>query len=102
MTITLTWHSLITAGAVLTAGGVIIGLVVKIVRWFDNQGKQDNSIKKLKNMHDEDMCAIKAEQRIIVEGLLACLQGLQEKGCNGPVTQAIERIDNYLNEKAHE
>ena len=102
MTVTLTVQSIITAGAILTAGGIIVGCVVKAVRWFDRQNTQDNSIKKLKSRHDEDISAIKSEQRIIIEGLLACLQGLQEKGCNGPVTRAVEKIDRYLNDKAHE
>lgn len=102
MTVTLTWQTIITASAVLVAIGTIIGIVVKIVRWFDHQSKQDKSISTLRDRHDDDMSAIKSEQRIIMEGLLACLQGLQEKGCNGPVTKAIEKIDKYLNEKAHE
>ena len=29
-------------------------------------------------------------------------KGLQEKGCNGPVTEAINKIEKYLNAKAHE
>ena len=102
MTVTLSWQTLITISAGLTAIGVIIGCVVKAVRWFDNQSKQDKSISKLKNRHNEDIQAIKSEQRIIMEGLLACLQGLHEKGCNGPVTKAIDKIDKYLNDKAHE
>ena len=32
----------------------------------------------------------------------ACLKGLQEQGCNGPVTEAVNRIEEYLNKKAHE
>ncbi|EKC77057.1 hypothetical protein OBE_00546, partial [human gut metagenome] len=31
----------------------------------------------------------------------ACLKGLKEQGCDGPVTQAIGDIENYLIKKTH-
>lgn len=102
MQITLTWQSIITAGAVI---GAIIALVTcfsKVVRWVDNQGKQDKEIKELRKHHEEDMASIKKEQTLIVYGVLACLKGLSEQGCNGPVTEAIGKIEKHLNEKAHE
>ena len=45
--------------------------------------------------------AIQDEQAILTEGILACLKGLHEQGANGPVTEAITKIENHLNEKAH-
>ena len=51
---------------------------------------------------DKDISAIKQEQAILTEGILACLQGLREQGCNGPVTAAITKIEAYINAKAHE
>ena len=48
------------------------------------------------------MQGINREQQLLTYGVLACLKGLREKGCNGPVTEAIGRIEKYLNEKAHE
>lgn len=102
MTVTLTWGTVITASAVLTAIGVITGFLIKAVNWFNSQNSHDENISNLKDKHDEDIISIKSEQRIIIEGLLACLQGLQEQGCNGPVTKAVNRIEAYLNEKAHE
>ena len=50
----------------------------------------------------EDMQGINREQQLLTYGVLACLKGLQEKGCNGPVTEAIHKIEQYLNAKAHE
>ena len=35
-------------------------------------------------------------------GVLACLKGLKEQGCNGPVTAAINKIETHLNQRAHE
>ncbi len=34
------------------------------------------------------------ELTILLKGQLACLQGLKEQGCNGPVTQAIDDIND--------
>lgn len=43
-----------------------------------------------------------AEKEIMLKGILACLKGLQEKGCNGPVTKAISELEDFLFVHAHE
>lgn len=101
MQITLTWQSIITAAAVLSAAGALIGVLVKLVRWMDRQKKQDSDIQALRETHVTDMTSMKQEQTLIVYGLLACLKGLKEQGCNGPVTEAIQKIEVHLNQKAH-
>ena len=102
MQITLTWQSVITTAAVLSAFGVLIGFLVRAVRWMDRQKHQDAEIKSLRDTHVADMGSMKQEQTLIVYGLLACLKGLKEQGCNGPVTEAINKIEKHLNQKAHE
>ena len=76
--------------ATITALGVVFGAVFGIYRWFLKQEQQDKDIK-----------SIKEEQSVLVHGVLACLQGLREQGCNGPVTAAIEQIENHINKQAH-
>ena len=76
--------------ATITALGVIFGAVFAAYKWFLKQEKQDRDIK-----------SIKEEQSVLVHGVLACLMGLKEQGCNGPVTEAIEQIENHLNKEAH-
>lgn len=102
MQITLTPQDLITVSAVLAAAVAIVTLFAKGVRWVDRQQKQDGDIKALRATHNADMDAMKQELTLIVYGLQACLKGLKEKGCNGPVTEAINKIEKHLNEKAHE
>lgn len=102
MQITLSWQTLITASAVLAAIGAICAFFAKGVRWVDRQKRQDSDIKALRATHVSDMDGIKQEQTLIVYGLLACLKGLKEQGCNGPVTEAINKIEDHLNQKAHE
>lgn len=102
MQITVTWQTIITAFAFV---GAVVGLVTyfsKVVRWVDKQNKQDKAIAELSKHHEEDIASLKEEQALLVHGVLACLKGLSEKGCNGPVPEAINQFEEYLNQKAHE
>lgn len=102
MQITITAQSVITASALVGAVVALVMYFLKVVRWVDKQGKQDEDIKKLSQHHEEDMASIKEEQTLLVYGVLACLKGLSEQGCDGPVTEAINKIEKHLNEKAHQ
>ena len=79
-----------TLAATITALGVIFGAVFAIYRWFLKQEKQD-----------KDIAAIKEEQTLLTYGVLACLKGLKEQGCDGPVTSAITQIEKHINKQAH-
>lgn len=81
---------IITIASVITAIGVIIGSFTVIHKWVLRQNKQDDDIK-----------SIKEEQKILTTGVLACLKGLKEQGCDGPVTEAIKDIESHLNKEAH-
>lgn len=90
MTLTLTWQTVITVAAVLAAAGGIGAAVARVVRWLDRQKAQD-----------ADLDAIREEQTLLTYGVLACLKGLQEQGCNGPVSDAIDKIEKHINKAAH-
>lgn len=102
MQITVSLQSVITAAAFVGAVIALIAYFTKVVHWVDKQNKQDEDIKALRKHHEEDMASIKEEQTLLVYGVLACLKGLGEQGCNGPVTEAIDKLDKYLNMKAHQ
>lgn len=76
--------------SVITAFGVIFGAVFSFHNWILKREKNDTDIK-----------AIKEEQSILTRGVLACLKGLKEQGCNGPVTEAINDIEDHINKQAH-
>lgn len=82
--------TIITAAAFLSAVIAIFGLIFAVYKWYLRQNKQDDDIR-----------ALKTEQSVIVKGVLACLKGLKEQGCNGPVTNAIEEIQTHINNQAH-
>lgn len=101
MEITISWQTLITASAAIAAIVGIVTFFAKGVRWVDRQKNQDSDIKALRETHNTDIESVKQEQTLIIYGLLACLKGLKEQGCNGPVTEAINKIEKHLNQKAH-
>lgn len=45
---------------------------------------------------------VRAEQMFQMELFKTILEGLGQLGANGPVTIMSEKLDNYLNQKAHE
>ena len=100
--LTLSAQSITTAAAVVAAMVAIAGYIFKARDWVKKQDKQDEKIDALAKHHEDDMKASLEERQLMVEGLFACLKGLQEQGCNGPVTKAIVKFEDYLNKKAHE
>ena len=102
MQITVTWQGIVLAASVVGAVIALVAYFAKAVRWVDKQNEQDKKIDALEKHHDADMARTNKELALIVHGVLACLKGLSEQGCNGPVTAAINEIEEYLNEKAHE
>ena len=87
---TLHTENLITAAAAAGALGALILYIWKGFRWLSRQQEQDR-----------DITALKEEQTLLTYGVLCCLKGLREKGCDGPVVDAIDRIEKHLNRAAH-
>lgn len=81
---------ILTSASIITSLGVILGVIFTVNKWILNRKKNDKDIRD-----------IKEEQSILTKGVLACLKGLKEQGCDGPVTFAIDEIQTYLNEQAH-
>lgn len=81
---------IIKIAAVIGAVGVIGGVIFGVYRWIIKQNKQDDEIRELRD-----------EQTLICYGVLAALKGLKEQGCNGPVTEAINKFEKHLNVQAH-
>ena len=84
-------NTIITAGSLLTAVVVIFSAVFAVYKWYLRQNEQDKEIERMKS-----------EQCLLTYGILACLKGLKEQGCNGPVTEAIDKIQKHINKQAHD
>lgn len=88
--VTVSADIIITIAAVIGALGVIFGVVFAVYRWYLKQEKQD-----------KDIAHIKEEDTLIVFALSACLDGLQQLGANHTVPIAKDKLDKYINQRAH-
>ena len=44
----ITFQTIITAAAVISAVGVLLGLILKVHKWYLKQEKQDEEIRRIK------------------------------------------------------
>ena len=125
-----TVETVLTAGSLLVAITAFVTLFWKLFTWINHQKEQDNLINEMQQDHEKEIQNLKdgfedkisdlndkisdlktrhytdtnmihEEQTLVVYGLLACLKGLAEQGCDGPVTEAISKIEKHINQKAH-
>ena len=67
--VTVSWQTLVTIAAVLTALSTVFGRYNKVYDFIKRQEEQDKQIKE-----------IQAEQTILIEGILACLKWPGHRG----------------------
>ena len=70
--------------------GVIAGVLIGLYKFVERDKRQSKLIKD-----------IQSEQTLLCYGIRACLQGLVEQGCDGPVHDALDKLDKHLNKAAH-
>lgn len=88
---TITADTIIETASLLAALGVIGGGVFWAYKFVERDKKQSREI-----------AAMRREQTLICFGVLACLKGLKEQGCDGPVTEALSKLEKHLNQAAHD
>lgn len=98
----ISWQTIITAGGVVSALLLMLGILAKVYKWYLKQGQQDSKIAELKELHENDVHRLKEENCLVCFALSACLDGLQQLGANHTVPIAKEKLDKYLNQQAHE
>ncbi len=70
--------------------GIIAGVIIALYKFVERDKRQGKVIKDMQE-----------EQTLLCYGIKACLQGLVEQGCDGPVHDALDKRDKHLNKKAH-
>lgn len=81
---------IIKAAEVVGSLGCLAGLIAAFVKFVQHDKEQSKLIRK-----------IQKEQTLICWGLKGALQGLIESGCNGPCKEALQKLEEHLNEAAH-
>lgn len=71
--------------------GIIVGAVLAVYKFIERDRRQSKLIQDIQD-----------EQTLLCYGIKACLQGLAEQGCDGPVHEALDKLDKHLNKKAHQ
>jgi len=119
----ITAQTIITASAIVGAAIALYKYFAQSVRFIDRQKEQEKVVEDIKSQlaKREEKCQlafanqqtrekyeleafreeVNDELCVINYGLLACLKGMKEQGCNGPVTDAIQKLEKHLNQKAH-
>lgn len=104
----------ITIGQIVSAIGlitVIAGFFLAIFKWYkshitDKFEKIEDRVTTLERVVKSlqgEIKESKEERLILLKGQLACLKGLHnDLNCNGPVTQGIADLEEYLIKKSHE
>lgn len=105
---TITPNLIIGIAGLITALGVLVGLIKSYVKQIEKWNSYDKQIKDLnekvieKNDEVKDQVkSLKSEQYMQTRVLLAVLDGLHQQGCNGKVTQATEELTDFLNASSH-
>ena len=91
----------------------ILGPIIAIIRWYkfrigdrlcDMEARQQDFEDRLDILSDEtrqSFVEFKENDKVIITGLIACLEGLVEKGCNGPVKNGLKELKSYLINKSY-
>ena len=91
-------------GALLTIVGVPVGgvkLYKKHKAKLIVEAEEKRKAAEREDRQDQDIQQSKEENCLIMYGLSACLDGLLQLNCNHTVPLAKEKIDKYLNVRAH-
>lgn len=82
--------------------GSLIVLYNYIKKWLKRVIEQEiKSLNDRVSKLEIDSKINKEENTILLKGQLACLKGLKEQGCDGPVTTSITEIEDYLLKQVH-
>ena len=102
MNITINAQTIITAGAVVSTLVMLVKLLANAHKSHLEQLEQQRKQEVKQKQFEEEIQEVKREQCLLVYGVLACLKGLKEQGCNGPVSEAILKIEKHINQSAHD
>ena len=94
--------AVVKVGGVVAAGGGIIALLVKLFKWAMAPQEIKARVEQLEVKEENDRRSIQEENALICFALFACLDGLEQLGANHNVPIAKDKLDKYINLRAHD
>ena len=107
----LTWEMIKTAALVLVAVFGFYKIISEIVTTIGKYTKRKEKLEmldpekiktELSERYDAEINEIKEELYLQSECTSAILSGLMQLHCNGPVTEAKQKLDQFINKRAHD
>lgn len=86
---------------VIGAVSVILGTIIGVYKLYDKLIDKLSELERRVSRLEKENQNIEKENALVIYALGACLDGLRQKGCNGKVTTAIDKISKYINNAAH-
>lgn len=86
---------------IIGACSVILGVIIGGYKLYDKLLDRVDRLEEKVNALEKANREINEENTLVIYALRACLDGLHQQGCNGKVTDAMERIDKHINKAAH-
>ena len=83
------------------ACSAVICVIIAAYKLYDKLLDRVDRLEEKAVSLEAEIRRVKKEDAIVIYALRACLDGLHQQGCNGRVTEAIDKIDKHINQAAH-
>ena len=92
----------ISLAQIVGAVTLLLSTIIGGYKLYDKLVDRVDKLHEKVNTLEAELNRVKKEDALVIYALGACLDGLHQKGCNGKVTEAIERLSKYINKAAHD
>ena len=86
---------------IIGAASVILGVIIGGYQLYDKLIDKFSELQRRVTALEQENHSIQKENALVIYALGACLDGLHQQGCNGKVTEAMDKISKYINNAAH-
>ncbi|MBR1533431.1 MAG: branched-chain amino acid ABC transporter permease [Ruminococcus sp.] len=93
---------IVKAAEIIGAASVILSVIIGGYKLYDKLTDRLTELERRAAALEQENRSIKKENTLVIYALGACLDGLHQQGCNGKVTEAMEKISKYINNAAHD
>ena len=93
---------IIKLAEIIGAFSVVLGVIIGGYKLYDKLLDRLDRVEQRVASLEQENRSIKKENTLVIYALGACLDGLHQQGCNGKVTEAMDKISKYINNAAHD